>query len=285
MLTHANVLCAADLGRSLTRPWIKNPSVVTAAGIHVDLTFFGRYPAANYFTDGVPLTARQLRRSTDGGLDHGANKGSAYRKWLQAATALSLTAGAAPATYYLLDYLLYYPLIPMEDVQTMDNTITLPRYTDGAGVQLMLLEQFPYVGGGTLRCTYTNAMGQSGVVSPTCTVNTQTALGTVATSAPATAGCPGMFVPWCGNCRGVKALESIEFLTADAGNLAAVLVKPLRMFGTYENTNPAEWDFLRDLGWLEEITDDAYLSLVCCPTGSLNGGIIDGSLATIWTET
>lgn len=284
MLTHADLFSAADEGRTLSRPWVKNPSVVTAAGIAVDLTFFGRYPAANYLTDGAPLAARALRRSTDGGLDHGEDKGAGYRKYLSGVTVLTTTAGAIPLPIKVMDYLMYYPLISMEDVQEMDNTVTLPRSTDGRGVQIMLVEQFPYVGGVTCRVTYTNSDGVAGRLSSVMTINAQTALGTVATSAPATAGCHGLFVPLQQGDGGVRSVESIEFFTADAGNLAAVLVKPLAPLANYETTNPSEWEFWRDLGMLEQIDEDAYLSMVCLPSGSLTGAIIEGQLRTLWVE-
>jgi hypothetical protein len=278
-----DIFTAAEEGRALSRPWIKNPSVVTASGIAVDLTFFGRYPAANYLTDGTPLTARALRRSTDGGFDHGEDKGSDYIKYLSGLTVLSTTAGAAPMSGIVMDYLLYYPLVPMEDIQEMDNTITLPRYADGKGVRIMMVEQFPYVGGVTCRITYTNELGQSGRLSAIMTINTQTALGTIATSAPATAGCPGIFVPLQDNDGGVRSVESIEFFTADAGNLAIVLVRPLASFGTYETTCPAEWNYDDDLlNTLPIILDDAYLSAVVKPTGSLSGAIIDSQIRTKW---
>jgi hypothetical protein len=286
MLTHASLFSAPDEGRTLSRPFIKNPSVVTVAGIHADLTFFGRYPAANYLTDGQPNTATQLFRSVDGGLDHGEDKGPGYRKYLSGVTTLTTTAGAVPLVSRIMDYCLYYPLIPMEDVQVMDNTLTLPRYTSGRGVQIMLVEQFPYIGGGTCRVTYTNSDGVGGRLSAICTINTQTTLGTIATSAPATNGCPGLFVPLQQGDAGVRSVESIEFFTADAGNLAIVLVKPLAFFANYETTNPSEWDFNNDLGMLEPIEDennrDAFLSLVCLPSGSLTGAIIDCQLRTLW---
>lgn len=161
MLTHAKLFAASDEGRTTSRPWVKNPSVVTASGIWMDLTFFGRYPAANYFTDGVALAAKALRRSTDGGLDHGEDKGDTYLKFLQGVTVLSTTAAAA-MPMLVMDYLMYYPLVPMEDTQVMDNTVTLPRYEDGKGVQIMLVEQFPYIGGGTVQVTYTNSEGVAG---------------------------------------------------------------------------------------------------------------------------
>lgn len=282
MLTHARLFSAADEGRTLSRPWIKNTSIITAAGIYVDLTMFGRYPAANYFTEGTPNTARSLRRSTDGGMDHGEDKGTTYRKYLSGVTVLTVTAAAVPMLLRVMDYLLYYPLIAMEDVQVMDNTAALPRYTDGRGVQIMLVQQFPYVGGGTCRVTYTNSAGVTGRQSPIMKINTQTVLGTVATSAPTTAGCPGLFVPLAQGDAGVRAIESIEFFTADSGNIAAILVKPLAPLANYDITNPSEWEFWRHLGWLEPIEDDAYLSMVCLPSGSITGAVIEGQLRTMW---
>lgn len=282
MLTHAHLFAAGDEGRTLSRPWVKNPSVVTASGIWLDLTMFGRYPAANYFTDGTPLAARALSRSVDGGMDHGEAKGAAYRKFLDGVTVLSVSATAVPMVLMVMDYLMYYPLIPMEDTQEMDNTVTLPRYETGEGVQLMLVEQFPYVGGGTVQVTYQNLRGESGRQTALTTINTQTALGTIAHSAPATAGVSGLFMPLAHGDGGVRAVESITFPVADAGNLAAVLVKPLMMIGNYEAGCPSEWNGWRDLGINEVIEDDAFISMACLPAGSLSGVILDGQLRTSW---
>lgn len=288
MLTHQRLFTADDEGRTLVRPFVKNPTVVTTSGIAADLTFFGRYPAAEYMTDGAPNEATILRRSVNGGLDHGDDKGAGYRKYLAGLTIMTTTGGAVPLSFMVMDYLMYYPLIPMEDVQEMTNPVTLTRHTDGRGVQIMLVEQFPYIGGITCRVTYTNSAGVGGRLSAIMTINTQTTLGTIATSAPATAGTCGIFVPLQEGDAGVRSVESIEFFTADAGNLAIVLVYPLCPFGNYEITNPSEWDTWRDLGILEAIEDennrDAYLSLVCRPNGSLSGAILDGSLKTIWIE-
>jgi hypothetical protein len=288
MLTHQRLFSAPDEGRTLVRPWVKNPSVVTTSGIACDLTFFGRYPAAEYMTNGAPNEATILRRSTDGGLDHGDDKGAGYRKYLAGMTVVTTTAGAVPLSLMVMDYLMYYPLIPMEDVQEMTNPVTLTRHTDGVGVRMMLVEQFPYVGGITVRVTYTNSNGVGGRLTPIVTLNTQTTLGTIATSAPATAGCPGIFVPLQEGDAGVVSVESIEFFTADAGNLAIVLVYPLAPFANYETTNPSEWDLWRDLGILSAIEDennrDAYLSMVCRPNGSLSGAILDGTIKTLWVE-
>lgn len=283
-LTHARMLAAPDEGRTLNRPWIKSPSVVTASGIWMDMTMFGRYPAAQYFTDGAALTARALRRSTDGGLDHGEDKGAGWRKYLDGITVLSANATAVPMVLQFMDYLMYYPLIPMEDTQVMENPVTLPRYQDGKGVQMMLVEQFPYVGGGTVRVHYTNSDGVAGRQTALTTINTQTALGTVANSAGATAGARGLFMPLQHGDAGVLQVDQVEFPVADAGNLAVVLVKPLMLVGNYEVGCPSEWDALQVHGFKEQILDDAYLSFCALPVSSLSGVTVEGQIRTSWQE-
>jgi len=288
MLTHADIFCASDEGRTLSRPFIDNPTTVTVAGIYTDMTFFGRYPAANYLTEGAQNTATPLRRSTDGGLDHGEDKGAGYRKYLTGVTLMTTTGGAVPLVARIMDYLMYYPLVPMEDIQEMDNTTPLPRYTNGRGVQIMLVEQFPYIGGVTCRLTYTNQDGVVGRLSAIVKINTQTTLGTIATCATATAGCTGLFVPLQAGDGGVRSVESIEFFSPDAGNIAIVLVKPLATACIYETTSPSEWDFLQDIGTLEAIEDennrDAFLSMVCHSAGSISGAILDNQIRTTWVE-
>lgn len=284
MFTYADIFNAADQGRTLSRPFIENPTTVTASGIYTDMTFFGRYPAANYLTSGAQNTATPLNRSTDGGYDHGEDKGSGYRKYLAGVTLMTTTAGAVPLVGKIMDYIMYYPLVPMEDVQTMDNTLTLPRYTTGRGVQIMLVEQFPYLGGVTCRLTYTNSAGVAGRISATVTINTQTTLGTIATTAPATVGCTGLFVPLQDGDEGVRSVESIEFFSPDAGNLAIILVKPLVDVFVYETTTPSEWNFEILEAIEDENNRDAFLSMVCKSAGSMSGAILDCQLRTLWVS-
>jgi len=74
-------------------------------------------------------------------------------------------------TAVLLDYLLYYPSIDdgTLDEQVMDNTVTLPRYTDGKGVQMMAITTGVRTGGQTFQVKYTNSDGVAGRLSSICT--------------------------------------------------------------------------------------------------------------------
>lgn len=66
----------------------------------------------------------------------------------------------------LLDYLGFYPFIDesVTDKQFTDNTVTLPRYADGDGVQIMPVVVAGQTGGGC-SSAYTNEHGESGRIT------------------------------------------------------------------------------------------------------------------------
>jgi hypothetical protein len=279
----ANIALAYSSGQSLFRSWSKAPSATTASGIWFDLSMSPGNPFAQYYF-GTPLTATKLARSTDGGLDHGGAPGGSYKKILTKFEIQTVTSTAAVNTFDLLDYLMYYAGIGMDaGVQAFSNPISLPRYTDFKGVQMMMVEQFPYVGAATFQVTYTNQDGVAGRVTPVITCNSQVSTGTIVSSNTATAGSPGKFLPLQSGDSGVQLVESIEFFTPDVGVLALVLVKPLAYFSIFENTMPNYFDLWNDFSILPEIKDDAYLNLICLPTGTVAGAQIIGNLTTIWS--
>jgi hypothetical protein len=53
-------------------------------------------------------------------------------QYLRMTTAMSSSGTGLPLPLTLCDFLLYYPSVDdsVLDVQTLDNTVTLPRYTD-----------------------------------------------------------------------------------------------------------------------------------------------------------
>jgi hypothetical protein len=199
----------------------------------------------------------------------------------------AVTATAAPLGLELLDYLMYYPGIAQDTgSQPLTTGIALPRYPTGANVQMMVVEQNSYVGGATFFVTYTNQDGTAGRVTPTVTCNTQISPGTIVTSATATAGCTGRFMPLQSGDSGVRAVDAIEFLTPDVGLVAVVLVKPLaRGISIFEITAPTEIDFMIEYGFMPVVQPDAYLNLICKPTGTLASAPLQGDLTTVWSNT
>lgn len=278
---------AYEAGQWRLRSFSKLPSQTTASGIWFDLSMSPGNPAAQYYF-AAPLAAAALARSTDGGIDHGPNLDSGYKKYLHKVLTQIVTATAAPLSFVLMDYLMYYPGIAMDiGSQALTTGISLPRQTtgsEGRGVQIMAIEQNPYVGGAQFFVTYTNQDGVAGRVSGTVTCNTQVSAGTVATSAPATAGCAGPFLPLQAGDSGVRSIEAIEFLTADVGLICLVLVNPLARFNHYEITAPSEWDFLIHKKFLPVIENDAYLNAIVKPIATLAAAPITGDITIMWSN-
>jgi hypothetical protein len=71
-------------------------------------------------------------------------------------------------------------------------------------------------------------------------------------------------------------------LGADTGFFALVLVKPLAWLMVRGIDAPYEKDFMIFANEMPEIQDDAYLSALTLPSGSLSGVAIRGGLRSIW---
>jgi len=128
----------------------------------------------------------------------------------------------------LYDLVGYYPLIDGDstDLQTMDNTLTLPRYTDGVGVRAVIVNHVaPQItSGGTHTIIYADADG----TERTTTFGIQNAGVNRANSRipSAAAGASGdMFMALPG--RGVRNVKSIQYATAPGGLQCIYLIKPI----------------------------------------------------------
>ena len=277
---------AQDAGAYLYRSFRKQPTQITASGIWFDLSMSPGNPVPNYYI-GAAGAFTVLRRSTDGGLDHGPAVGSVgAKKFLRRLLAMTPTATAAPLTMVLLDYLGFYGFVDesVTDEQPLDNTLGLTRYQDGRGVQLMPVVVAGQTGGQTVSVTYTNQDGVGGRVTPPTPMGTQAVNGTILTSAAAGNGYCGPFLPLQAGDSGVRSVQSVQIGgVGDVGLFALVLVKPLATLDLRGIDAPTEVDFLTDCGGsLPEIQDDAYLNFVCLPIGTLAAAPIHGIIETTW---
>lgn len=263
----------------------KTPSQVTTAGIWFDLANASGNPPAKQWFDAAPLTATQVKQSTDKGIYHGANVSPA-QKHLRKILTWCPTATALPMQMILCDYLLYYPTVDDSEValQEMDNTLTLPRYTDGAGVQMMAITTGARTGGQTFTITYTNSDGVSGRTAPLMQQNTSSILGTLTTTAltATNLGSGGPFIPLQAGDSGVRSVESVQMNGIDTGFFTIVLVKPLAETQIRGIDAPVEKDYLLHAGQLPRIYDDAFLGFLCLPNGSLAASAVEGQLKVIW---
>jgi len=270
-------------GRVRNYVWRKTPSQVTSAGIWFDTSMSPGNPPAQYFIGSI-LNATVLSRSTDGGLQHGANV-SPSTKYLRSMTSMTSTALGLPMPIILSDYLMCYPFVDMSvtDQQDMVNTNTLTRYTDGKGVQVMAILTNAGVGGQSFNFTYTNSEGVSGRISKTVIMNTATAIGSVITSSTNALNQSGApFIGLQGNDSGVRSIESVTMLGADVGLFALVLVKPLFRTAINEITAPYEKDVLLIGGDIPRIYDDAFLAMLVLPRSGLATTALVGDLKVVW---
>ena len=279
---------AQDAGKYLYASFRKQATQTTGAGIWFDLSMSPGNPAPNYYI-GSPNVFVPLKQSTDGGLRHGGNVNAlGQKKFLRKLMALTPTAAAAPLSCKLLDYIGFYGFIDESvlDEQFLDNTTPLPRYADGAGVQLMPVVVAGQTGGQPFTVNYTNSDGVSGRVTQSAVMSTQFVNGTILHSIQANAGYPnnGPFLTLQSGDSGVRSVESVTIGgIGDVGLFALVLVKPLASFSLYGIDAPTEMDYWQEAASMPEIKDDAYLNLIALPNGSLSGAPIHGVIETTFT--
>ena len=280
----ADVVDAEREGRSRYYGWRKSPSQVTTIGIWFDLTSSPGNPVAKFWFDAPPLIAKTISQSADGGIFHGANV-SPMQKVIRKFMVMTTTATALPIDIIVCDYLLYYPTISDDTVleQILDNTATLPRYTDGDGVMIMAVTLAGRTGGSTFTVNYTNSDGVAGRTSKTMTLNASNAIGSISTSDRTVAGSGNPFIGLQDGDSGVRSIESITMLTPDSGGLfALILVKPLFQTQIRGIDAPVEKDLLMQAASLPIVQDDAYISAVCLPLSAVNGTVFTGDMQVIF---
>lgn len=273
-------------GRMRRSEFVKNITQTTTAGLWFDLSGSAGNPRAKQWFDATPLKAQQVKRSTDGGLDHGSDVSvDGYAKFLREIRVACATATPLPMSLILCDYLLYYPTIDKGDrsAQAMDNTATLPRYADGEGVQIVPITVSGGAGGQTFTVSYTNHEGTSGRTTVAATLNSASALGTVATSATATNGAANPFLALQGADRGVRSIESVTMAASDTGFFALLLVKPIAFTMIRGIDAVYEKDLFLFANEMPQIFDDAFLSFLALPVGSASGVAVRGSIKTVWS--
>lgn len=264
--------------------WRKTPSQGTTGGLWFDLALSPGNPAPKYYFDAPPLIAKAIAQSTDGGIFHGANV-SPSTKYLRKIITNATIATALPMKMELLDYLLYYPSIDdsTTDVQVLDNTATLPRYTDGKGVQVIAVSVAGRTGGQQFFFTYTNSDGVAERVSQTVTQNSSTAIGVILNNSINNNVSATGFIGLQSGDSGVRSIESVTMLGPDVGLFALVLVKPIASTLIRGIDAPVEIDYYIHKNELPIIIDDAFLNFICLPNGNLAATALIGDLKCVWS--
>lgn len=259
----------------------KAPSQANTVGIWMDMSMAGGNPVPNYYA-ASPLVANKL--DTQAGIYHGPGV-SPRKKFLRQMSVFSTSANAVASTWFLLDYLLYYPFIDMDAIgeeQVMTNTLTLDRYTDGAGVRMMMVNVAPTLGGGQFTISYVNQDGVTKTTPNQFCATTGLNIATLTTTSQSGVGWMP-FVELAAGDSGVRSVNSITFSAANGGLCALVLVKPLRNFRIREANVATEVESLLHAPDLPQIQDGAYLNLIgMSHTGSLVSTVFAGMAEFTW---
>lgn len=268
------IVDSIESGKVNTSSFRKSSTQATVAGTWCDLSMSSGNPVPNFYS-GTELSANLFNSSK--GFQIGSGN------YLFDVLTYPLGANAAPITLTLCDYLLFYPQIDMDsvDLQVMDNSTPLPRYSDGEGVRIFLVAQYPYLGGATFSVSYTNSQGVAGRTTGTITSNSTTFIASIVNGA-SVSNSVGPFLPLQSGDTGVRSVESIQFNSPNGGLAALVLCKPLYTTMIRELTAPYESNCLKDSGLLPEIKPGAYLNMLALPNANISGVPIQGHITTIW---
>lgn len=279
---------AFDDGKSWISTFRKVPAATaTITGQWYDYSYASGNPIPNYYA-AAPTKAAVLE--SDKGIIV-PRMASGEKQYLHRLSVMSSGATAGTQPLYLLDYLLYYPFVDMDaagEDQLMDNITSLPRYTDGIGVQMMVVAQSPTVGGGRFTITY---IGTDDVQYTTTSMFCGAAQpsGALVNAVTGTSGLTP-FVPLNAGVKGVKSVASCNFSVANGGLCAIVLVRPLETTIALESTSVAgigsavEKEALTLRGGIVEIKDGAFLGMLGRGVaGSLASSPLVGPIETVWS--
>lgn len=279
-------------GKFYRADWQKSTFATTAhtAGMWYSLFRGGGNPPADAILGtGTNLAFQALTDATTNatGIQHGGDVGG-FKVLLNAA-AQTAAATTAPCVLMLVDLLGFYPVtsVTTTGAQTLDNTVTLPRYTDGAGVQAFITPS-TVMGAATpsISIGYTNSASTVGRATPATLPigNTAAAVTSVVYSGTG-AGKFGPFMPLQDGDAGIKSVQSINLSASYvSGVLNLVLCKPLLTLPITTLGVTAERDLVNQFASMPKVYDGACLAwLMLAGAGTPVASPISGHLEFGWS--
>jgi hypothetical protein len=285
-LTVRDIVKSIDEGRYWDCYFHKNfGGTAATAGRWYDGSMLGGHYGSNPYV-GTALAATKLWYKSVGGLWHGTNV-SPKKKHLLLARMDSTSSTGYPSYFILCDYLVFYPFIDLDSTneQVLDNTVTLPRYTDGAGVKAFLVCQIE-AGASQIGMTmqYTNQDGVEGKTTPYTLQITPSSIVTQVLPAGTLASQYGPFIPLAEGDTGIRKVESITFDAGmGAGYGSLVLCKPLASLPFLYYYSSVEQHQLIDCVRLPEIKDEAFLGVLMFAGAAIAAASrFIGKLSFVW---
>ena len=250
--------------------WNKNflPTTAALAGEWYCLVKGTGNPATgSIYNTGTNLAFQATSESTAnaGGIPHGGNVSTATKHILNA-SAFTAAATTAPCILMLVDLLGFYRVSSVTTItaQATDNTVTLPRYTSGAGVQAFMWNtNTTALGAATpnLSIGYTNSAGTASRATPaTLPVGKTAAANGLILYSGTGVGKYGPFMPLQSGDAGIRSIQTIQNSTSYvSGEYAVGLCKPLLTLPITTLGVAAERDLVNQLPSMPRIEDGANL--------------------------
>jgi len=281
-------------GRFYRSDWQKSTFTTTAHTAGLWYSLFrggGNPPADTILGTGTNLAFQALRDDTTNatGIPHGGDVGGGTGfKVLLNAAAQTAAATTAPCVLMLVDLLGFYPITTVTTTgdQALNNTVTIPRYTTGAGVQAFLTPS-TVMGAGTpnIRLTYTDQAGNTGNLTPATLPigNTAAAVTSIVYSGTGN-GKFGPFFPLAIGDSGIRSVEQFNLsATYTSGVLNLVLCKPLLTLPITTLGVTAERDLVNQFNSMPRVYDEACLSwLMLAGAATPVGSPLSGHLEFGW---
>jgi hypothetical protein len=260
----------STLGQTYRADWNKNflPTTAAVAGEwHCLVNGAGNPGAGTIYNTGTNLAFQATSDSTTGaaGIQHGGNVSTAT-KHIVNASAFTAATTTAPCVLMLIDLLGFYRVntTTVITAQTLDNTVTLPRYTTGAGVQAFMFNNNAVALGAAtpnLSIGYTNSAGVAARATPTVLPVGKTACpnGQILYSGTG-AGKYGPFIPLQGGDGGIRSIQTAQISTSYvSGEFSIGLCKPLLTMPITTLGVASERDLMNQVPSLPRVFDGANL--------------------------
>lgn len=282
-------------GKFFRSDWQKSTFTTTAHTAGLWYSLFrggGNPPADTILGTGTNLAFQALTDTTANatGIQHGGDVGGGTGfKHLLNAAAQTAAATTAPCVLMLVDLLGFYPIttVTTTTAQTLNNTVTLPRYTDGVGVQAFLTPS-TVMGAATpnLSIGYTNGAGTAGRATPTTLPigNSAAAVTSIVYSGTGS-GKFGPFMPQQAGDTGIRSVQSVTIsVSYVSGVLNLVLCKPLMTLPITTLGVTAERDLVNQFMSMPKVYDGACLAwLMLAGAATPVASALSGHLELGWS--
>jgi hypothetical protein len=275
-----------DTNKVWRQHWHKtaNPQLSAASGgFWLDLSMAAGTPKYNaYVGDQLAFTPLV------GGSNNGINCGTGGDSWIHRYNLSgggTSTAAWPAGVVMLMDYVGFYPLVDMDNIdeQVFDNTLLSSRYS--SGMRCMVVTTTPQTAAAPTQVLL-EYEGSNGVTTVSSFfVNSTFTAGALNCFSSATggniSGVTAPFVPLGPGTFDVKKLNSVTITGSSGGFCAFVLVKPILEAIIVDNATPYEIEAPRNM-LPYYVPNGAYLNhIVCGNSGSAATGVTRGHITFV----